>query len=277
MLSGKQIGVIASVVVLVVALYLLPVKGLVAPESETSGEAGAGAVTEAVFSRADLVAAAKQNIKPSLLVDLESLEKELEANPDDTVVLKKVASQWEGLNVTSVSGLYYLELAEKHSTAENWLKAGNMLRDGYRAANDTLQRSFLANKALTAYQSAVDLDPENLDAQTGLGTVTVEGGGAPMKGIQILLGVVEKDPENAAANLALGKFSMQSGQYEKARDRFLTVVNKKPGGEVYFYLGEAYRQLGDKKKAIEAYETTKRYIVDQRFSTMVDNIIKGLK
>src|SRR3546814_9363112 len=92
-----------------------------------------------------------------------------------------------------------------------------------------------------------------------------------MKGIQILLGVVEKDPENAAANLALGKFSMQSGQYEKARDRFLTVVNKKPGGEVYFYLGEAYRQLGDKKKAIEAYETTKRYIVDQRFSTMVDN------
>src|SRR3546814_10439453 len=73
-----------------------------------------------------------------------------------------------------------------------------MLRDGYRAANDTLQRSFLANKALTAYQSAVDLDPENLDAQTGLGTVTVEGGGAPMTGIQILLGVVEKDPENAA-------------------------------------------------------------------------------
>src|SRR3546814_1720052 len=79
-----------------------------------------------------------------------------------------------------------------------------------------------------------------------------------MKWIQILLGVVEKGPENAAANLALGKFSMQSGQYEKARDRFLMVINKKPGGEVYYYIGEAYRPLRDKKKAIEAYETTKR-------------------
>src|SRR3546814_16931168 len=133
-----------------------------------------------------------------------------------------------------------------------------MVLKGYRAANDTLQRSVLANKAQTAYHSAVGLDPENRDAQTSLGTVTVEGGGAPMKGIQILLGVVEKDPENAAANLARGKFSMQSGQYETARERFLKVVNKKPGGEVYYYLGEAYRKLGDKKKAIVANETTKK-------------------
>lgn len=230
-----------------------------------------------VFSPAQLAETEKQNINPSLLVEIEAIEKELDANPDDTALLKKLAREWEELNISSVSGLYYVELAEKQPTAANWLKAGDKLREGYRMTKDTLQRSFLVDKALLSYQRVLDLDPENLDAQIGLGAATVEGTPAPMKGIQLLLGVVEKDPENPEANLTLGKFSMQSGQYEKARDRFLTVVENQPGGEAYFYLGEAYRRLGENEKAVAAYEKTKKYIVDPQFSSMIDNIIKGLK
>lgn len=274
MISGKQIGVILSVAVLIVALYLLPVKGLIAPEEE-SGPVQEG--SEVVFSPAGLAEAEKQNINPSLLVEIEEIEKELQEKPADTVLLKRLAGEWEGLNVSNVSGMYYMELAEKNPTTENWLKAGNQLRAGYNSVSDTVQRSFLVDQALVAYQNALDQNPENLDAQTGLGAVTVEATPAPMKGIQLLLGVVEKDPGNPGANLTLGKFSMQTGQYEKARDRFLTVLESKPGGEVYFYLGDAYRQLGETEKAIDAYETTKRYIVDPQFTQMIDNIIKELK
>lgn len=274
MLSAKQIGVILSVAVLIVVLYLLPVKGLVNPEEENNPEQ---AGTEATFSPAELAEAEKQNINPSLLVEIEEIEKELAESPGDTALLKKLAGKWEELNISNVSGLYYMELAEKQPTAANWLKAGDQLRNGYKSAADTLQQSFLVDKALISYRNALELAPENLEAQTGLGAVTVEGTPAPMKGIQLLLGVVEKDPGNAPANLTLGKFSMQTGQYEKARDRFLTVVENQPGGEVYFYLGEAYRQLGEKEKAIAAYETTKRYIVDPQFTAMIDNIIKELK
>lgn len=256
------------------ALYLLPVKGLVNPAENDSAEA---AGPEATFSPADLAAAEKQNINPPLLVDIEEIEQQLEENPGDTTLLRSLAKEWEGLNISNVSGLYYLELAEKQPTASNWLKAGDQLRNGYKSAADSLQESFLVSKALYAYEQALELDPENLEAQTGLGAATVEGTPAPMKGIQLLLGVVEKDPDNPGANLTLGKFSMQTGQYEKARDRFLTVVESQPGGEVYFYLGEAYRQLGEKEKAITAYETTKRYIVDPQFTAMIDDIIKGLK
>ncbi|QEC51767.1 tetratricopeptide repeat protein [Anseongella ginsenosidimutans] len=274
MFSGKQIGVILSVGILITALYLLPVKGLVNPEEENSSEP---AGTEAAFGPAELAEAEKQNINPSLLVEIEEIEKELAEKPGDTALLKKLAGEWEELNISNVSGLYYMELAEKQPTAGNWLKAGDQLREGYKTMSDTIQRSFLVDKALSAYQHALQLDPENLDAQTGLGAVTVEGTPAPMKGIQLLLGVVEKDPGNPGANLTLGKFSMQTGQYEKARDRFLTVVESQPGGEVYFYLGEAYRQLGEKENAIAAYETTKKYIVDPQFTSMIDNIIEELK
>lgn len=274
MLSGKQIGVITSVAVLIVALYLLPVKGLVNPAEENEAEQPR---TETTFSPADLAAAAKPNINPSLLVEIETLEEELNESPGDTTLLRSLAGEWEGLNISNVSGLYYLELAENQPTAPNWLKAGDQLRNGYKSSADTLQEQFLVEKALYAYEKALELDPENLQAQTGLGAVTVEGTPAPMKGIQLLLGVVEKDPGNAGANLTLGKFSIQTGQYEKARDRFLAVVENQPGGEAYFYLGEAYRQLGEKDKAITAYETTKKYIVDPQFTAMIDNIIKELK
>lgn len=274
MLSGKQIGVILSVAVLIAALYLLPVKGLVNPEEEQSP---AQAGTEMVFSADEVAEAEKQNINPSLLVEIEAIEQELDANPSDTTLIRQLASQWEQLNVSNVSGLYYKELAEIQPSVGNWIKAGDELRKGYKSVSDTVHEAFLVRQAITAYEQALELDPENLNAQTGLGAVTVEGTPAPMTGIQLLLGVVEKDPGNPAANLTLGKFSMQTGQYDKARDRFLTVIENQPGGEAYFYLGDAYRQLGETEKAIEAYENTKRYIVDPQFTSMIDNIINEMK
>jgi uncharacterized protein HemY len=98
-----------------------------------------------------------------------------------------------------------------------------------------------------------------------------------MQGIALLLGVVKQEPNNRAANLNLGLFSMKSGQYEKAIDRFKTVIAQKPEFESYFYLAETYKQLGRKPEAIAAYQKCKEMMPDPAFGQRIDEYIKELK
>lgn len=132
--------------------------------------------------------------------------------------------------------------------------------------------------AVEAFQSALKLKPESLDAKTGLGIADVNGGAAsPMEGIGLLLGVVAKDPNNRKANLSLGLFAMKSGQFQKAVDRFKTLVAQKPELEPYFYLAESYKQLGMKAEAIDAYQKCKSMMPDPVFGQRIDEYIKELK
>ncbi len=124
----------------------------------------------------------------------------------------------------------------------------------------------------------MQIAPDNLDAQTGLGIADVNGGApSPMTGISLLLGVVAKEPKNLKANLNLGLFSMKSGQFEKAVTRFKNVVEQKPELEPYFYLAESYKQLGMKPEAIAAYQKCKELAGDPAFNQKMDEYIKELK
>src|SRR5690606_156491 len=98
----------------------------------------------------------------------------------------------------------------------------------------------------------------------------------PMQGIQMLLAVVKEDPKNLDANMNLGLFSMKSRQFDKAVDRFKTVLTIKELPEAYFYLGTSYENLGMKKEAINAYEKSKILAADPGLSSFVDRKIKEL-
>ena len=98
-----------------------------------------------------------------------------------------------------------------------------------------------------------------------------------MQGIMLLLDVVKQDPNNRSANLSLGMFAMKSGQYEKAVQRFKTIIAQKPEVEPYFYLAESYKQLGMKKEAIDAYQKCREMMPDQAFDQRIDEYIKELK
>jgi len=54
--------------------------------------------------------------------------------------------------------------------------------------------------------------------------------------------------------LNLGKFAVNSHQFEKAVQRFKTVITQKPDPNAYLYLAESYKQLGMKKEAADAYQ-----------------------
>ncbi|MCO4293382.1 tetratricopeptide repeat protein [Solitalea sp. MAHUQ-68] len=275
-MSRKQILIIGSSVILVGALYSLDIKGLVNPNE---GKKPENAQASSEISIQSISISAKKQLEAGSVKQIEDLEARLAKDPQNTELKKSLAKQWETTDrgLSYISGLYYYDVAKARPDVNNWLLAGEKLQTGIASISDSLVVRFVADKAIDAYQQVLNLDPENLDAKTGLGICYVENTQAPMQGITLLRGVVEKDPENIKANYSLGLFSMRSGQYDKAEKRFITVLKKAPSGEAYFYLGETYRNMGEKAKAIEAYQKAKEFIVDPQFTSQVDMIIKELK
>ena len=286
-MKKKQIGVVVIVVAMMTYLISLPVKGLIRPKEERTkpGAAASGQMQEAAASsqiNEEYVAtAAKQLLTQQMSAEISDKEVQLKnasSDADKLVIEKGLAQTWDDVNVPAPAAFYYLSIARKENKLKNWLSAGNHFNDAYKLTQDTLaQPAFIIN-AVEAYKKAMQLAPDNLDAQTGLGIAYVNGGAAsPMEGISLLRGVIAKDPQNLKANLNLGLFSMKSGQFEKAVERFKTVVAQKPELEPYFYLAESYKQLGMKPEAIAAYQKCKDMAGDAAFNQKMDEYIKELK
>ncbi len=281
----KQIGVVVIVVAMMAYLISLPVKGLIRPKEERT-KPGATSTAPAMQPSSqiseDYVAdAAKKLLTPQMAAEISAKEVQLKNATSDTEkqsLEKDLAHTWDDVNVPAPGAFYYLSLARKDNTLENWLSAGNHFNDAYKLTQDTVaQPAFIIN-AVESFKKAMQLAPDNLDAQTGLGIAYVNGGApSPMAGISLLLGVVAKDPKNLKANLNLGLFSMKSGQFEKAVERFKNVVAQKPELEPYFYLAESYKQLGMKPEAIAAYQKCKSMAGDAAFDQKMDEYIKELK
>jgi tetratricopeptide (TPR) repeat protein len=287
----KQIAVGVVVIAIMGYLYALPVKGLIKPK-ETEGHTNAAApqARPAVNVTVEMVsAAAKVTIGPALSAQINDAESQLKNAPDDAAKLtlqKKLAKAWDDVNQPAPAAFYYQAIARKENTFDTWLNAGDRFNEAFKFVQDTVAQPAFINYAVECFKNARQMKPDNLDAKIGLGVayvnqtslgITDPDGGSPMQGIMLLLDVVKQDPKNISANLNLGKFAVNSHQYEKAVQRFKTVIEQKPDADAYFYLAESYKQLGLKKEAIDAYQKCRDMIPDAAFDKQIDEYIKELK
>lgn len=270
---------IISTIALVAVLWNLDIK---APNSNKSG---GRAEQESSPSSADLnLAELKSNALNSVPTDVKNnitmLERKLEeASAEEQKETRlELADAYFAYKQYAVAGLLYLEQSEKDANdAEMYVKSGDAFREAYRSGNDSNITPLLVEKAKMSYEKAMELDPKNLDAKTGVATCYVDASQNPMQGIMLLREVVAVDPENVNANLNLGMFSMKSGQFDKAISRFETVVKKKPSAESYAMLAESYEQSGNNEGAIKALKKAKEYIIDPQILKGVDEYIKKLE
>ncbi|WP_069660556.1 tetratricopeptide repeat protein [Arcticibacter eurypsychrophilus] len=280
MIKGKQIAVIGLVVVLMGLLLSLNIKGLKkGEEGQHSGEAAEKASQLPMVSVESVSTTAKQALNANLSDQISSLESSIKSagEPERFSLLKQIAQKWDDVNQPAPSAFYNEQIAEKENTLSAWLKTGDLFSSAYSSTKDTLIQPALVAKALVSYQKALDLNPKSLDAKTGLGVAYVSGTPEPMKGITLLLEVVKEDPKNVKANLNLGLFSIKSGQFDKGVIRFKNVLEKQQLPDAWFYLATCYENLGQKKEAIQAYETSKTLAADPGFSTYIDQRIQTLK
>lgn len=277
-MNRKQIAVIGLVVVLMGLLLSLDIKGLV-KEGEHSDEGAENAVQTSVLTIEKASETAKQSLNANLAQQISELENQLKSADasEKANFQKQLAVKWDDVNQPVPSAFYYELLAKAGNNYSHWIKAGDLFTDAYQAEKDSLIQPALVQKAIETYQKALELQSGSLDAKTGLGVAYVSGTPNPMQGITLLLEVVKQDPKNVKANLNLGLFSIKSGQFDKAVNRFKTVIEVKPTPDAWFYMASAYENLGQKDEAIAAYEKSKELAADPNLSRYVDSKIQELK
>jgi tetratricopeptide (TPR) repeat protein len=278
-MNRKQIAVIGLVVVLMGLLLSLDIKGLVKEDEQSSGDGPENAAQTSALTIESVSQTAKQSLNANLAQQITELENQLQsADASEKVKLQRqLASKWDDVNQPAPSAFYFELLAKSGNNYSDWIKSGDLFTDAYQSEKDSLIQPALVQKAIGTYQKALELNPASLDAKTGLGVAYVSGTPNPMQGITLLLEVVKQDPKNAKANLNLGLFSIKSGQFDKAVNRFKTVLEVKPTPDAWFYLASAYENLGQKDDAIAAYEKSKELAADPNLSRDVDSKVQELK
>lgn len=175
---------------------------------------------------------------------------------------------------------YTEQKAEAVPTEINYMLAGDNFFKAFRLSSEK-PKELIAN-AIKNYEKVLKINPNNLQAETAIGVANVEGssqlGVMPMKGIGILKEVLNKDPKNVDALTNLGYFAIQSGQYEKAIERFEQVLTIEPeNAEAYIYLTDIYLSQDNIEKGIENLEKYKSLVADPLVKQQVDDYIKEIR
>ena len=126
--------------------------------------------------------------------------------------------------------------------------------------------------------SAVDRkNPKYAEAQAKAAMTWVNSP-TPMKGILKLREIASENPDNVYVAYQLGVLSFQSGQYEKAVDRFRKVLSLESDNvNAWFYLSSSLMQAGKKKEALEAARAGYRLAKEDDSKASFEELLKQLE
>lgn len=277
-IRAKQALIIAAIALLVGFLFTREIKGLVKPKEEQSAQTPAQQTEK--ISIDEVSATAKNLVSNAIAKDIIALETTYKSatGTDKIESAKQLAQKWDDVEQAVPSAMYLEVVANAEPILTNWLSAGGRFLKAFDNTQDSLVQPIMLQKANAAFTKALALDSTSLDAKTGLGITIVNGMGAPMQGIAMLLDVVKKDPKNLKANMNLGMFAIKSGQFDKAISRFNDIINNiKTTPDAYFYLATAYENLGKNQLAIDAYLSSKKLAANPTLSNFIDKKVAELK
>ena len=212
--------------------------------------------------------------------DLERMEADMEkaSGATKTALLRQLSDSWMQLNQPSIATDYLRQVADNEPGYENYMRAGSAMRSLIDFEPDDNLRVNLVYGARYCFETAEKLKPGDLDARIGLAAVLVSGTNQPMEGIMMLRELDAENPENTAINLELGKFSVMSGQFDKAIERFSSVLQKDSLNlQARYMIAQAYLGQQDTSQAIGQLERIKSLTTDPTLVEQVNAEIKNLE
>ena len=251
-----------QIIVVFVGLLLISILYFLVPKSKKSDPSASSqlAANEELSSKS-IVDGAKLNLSADQKIILLSIENQLVRSKtvsDSLKAYKNIIQYWADSAQRIEPYLYYtysaalLENTEKSLTFAAQLLVDNLLTPD---APPAIQ-PWIAGNAKVLLEKALVINPKNDSAKINLGACYLFGNLSdnPMQGITKIKEVVDKDSTNAYGQLILALGGKKSGQYDKAIERFLTVIKIQPNHiEAMIHLAECYELTDQKALAIEWY------------------------
>ena len=142
-------------------------------------------------------------------------------------LLDSIVAELRSLDLYPFAADFAAQKLQLQSSLPNRLETGGLARRAmeldYVQSDSVLARRY-RDLVIFALEPVVQEDPENEQALLDLGLAYIRSQ-APMQGILSVRKVLEINPKNVEAAFRLGEFSLQTGQIDKAIQRFETVLS----------------------------------------------------
>jgi tetratricopeptide (TPR) repeat protein len=256
------------------------------PKSTTPPPAEAGAPgnkPETIDIKA-ILASSKEQLTPSQQAFVSQLESAVvrgDVKDQQIKVYKQLAAFWRDSAHLLLPYAYYSGMASKLENSEKSLTfAAHYFLEGLRQQPNPALKTWMAGEAKEMFEKALAINPNNDSTKIGLGSCYLFGNISenPMQGIQMIREVGDRDTTNMFAQFMLGLGGLQSGQFDKAIERLVKVVNVQPKNvEAVIALAESYERKGDKVNAVKWYEYSKQFFTEKEILQEIDARIAQLK
>jgi len=275
-----------QIIVVFVGLLLLSILYFLVPKSKKPATTVNSQLTaNEELSTKSIVDGAKLNLNADQKIALLSIENQLvnsKTTTDSIKAYKKLIQYWADSANRIEPYLYYtysaalLENTEKSLTFAAQLLVNNLTTPD---APPALQK-WMAMNAKVLLEKALVINPINDTSKINLGACYLFGNISdnPMQGILKVKEVVDKNPKNTYGQLILALGGKKSGQYEKAIERFLIILELEPNNmEAMVNLAECYELTNQKNSAILWYTKLREKINIPAAKQAVTKRIQELK
>ena len=275
-----------QVIAIIVGLLLVSFLYIFVPRYQKKGNSTTNqvAANEGVSSKS-IVDGAKTSLTAEQKISLLSIENQLNTSSkhqDSIRIYQALAQFWSKEAHRIEPYLYYTYSAALLENNEKSLTfAAQQLVDNFTNPDaPAALQNWMASNAKVLLEKALVINPINDSAKINLGACYLFGNISdnPMQGILKVKEVVDKNPHNDYGQLILALGGKKSGQYEKAIERFLIVLNDEPNHiEAMVNLAECYELTSQKALAINWYTKVKALVNNPEAKQAVSKRIQELK
>ncbi|MBK9629572.1 MAG: tetratricopeptide repeat protein [Saprospiraceae bacterium] len=199
---------------------------IVAPDIKQSNVSKAKDLDVTGFE--NLLQAATTKLSTVQKAELDQILQNDKTSEPESEKLKSLSGFWFNAGRADLAGAYALQVAEVEKTAEAWSIAGSTFLEGLDQLTQEKELLYCRQNAVKAFQNAISLAPKEPRFRLLLALVDVKSPGEnPMAGIQALLGLEKEYPDYAPIQYTLTRLAMQTGQWEKAKNRLNRFLEKK--------------------------------------------------